>query len=1223
MEDVVKLFTKKFCSSLLVFLFVSSSVVISQNHPYLSAPVNGSTWEMMTPTLYWWYVPTPYSAGPFNFKVEVSQSSTDFTSAHLLINQSVTSGAVGSYTISSLVGLIPGVTYYWRIGVNSNYSDVWSFSLYNIGGITNYLIIATADSNGTITPSGSITVAKNSSKTFNIAPNNGYIISGLRVDNISVSPVNSFSFSNITSDHTINAAFTRAVTVPAYDTTFVNYNTGNDANGNGTRALPYKKIQRGLDRANAGGLVYVFNGNYAEDVVLTKPITVLGQTNPSTRSFIVRANNVKIKNFDVSQSSPGPGIQKVGLETYDYLKNLTLENISVYNNAEMGLLLENMDSITVKNCQFYGNAMGGIALINTNHIFMEDIGLEDNLRGFAAYTSTDINLTRLSSNDNGKAYLANLPDKNGITFSICNNLSLNAVTANENAEQGIKFEDCGGITLNNVSANKNTTDGLAFIVCNHIVYNTGTASSNGLTVDDNGIEFVACSNLEVTNVAANNNFNKGILFDYNYKGVYEWDPSTNLPTPLTTNFYGTSSQIVFTDVTADHNGNDGIYGIHLGYFTGKNLVLTNNGRGGLYLDAALHITLSDGKYDSNRSGLILAPTVNVHPIAPELSSDEITTFSFTGNVSLSNNTEYGILLTPALTTKITNPLFYGNFKIENNVLCGVRIYGKVTDPFYGGIFLKSTNNSSGFVITDNTTDQTEGIKISNSYFNGYTATNLPNTAAITLFAPIYAPASTAVNNVDARNNIFVGAANLTAVKTIIIDKDDNPSLGLVNVTGWTNGQPAINIGSASAYTGSLVTIPVVVNISGQPLSFTQLTGKIYFNELHLRYKYATYETGTIVHDADWAIIFDHSTASQLQFMTFGFNAVHATGILFYLTFEVVDNQVATEAVTGIASEWSINGGTTPFAINNGSVNYTSDAGTSLMKGDATMDFSVNIDDYWRILYHVNGNLLTGQALINADVNKDGRVDELDAADILGYINSGTWSNTALAGVGNLSMSAALIDRQGILSFPISLTNVNDIRSLQIEFTYDESKVDFRNYNQLIESSDIAVTAKNISTGVAKFIYTSAGKTKGNFIPAEVMFNVKSNSTANVINSTYSINGGAFQKGPVYGQLNVTGVEEAKNTIPDKFAVEQNYPNPFNPTTTIRYSLPTDGFVTVRIFDILGRNINTLLNRELKAGNYSAQWNGDNYSGAKVSSGTYFYQVKTGSNVITKKMVLIK
>ena len=167
--------------------------------------------------------------------------------------------------------------------------------------------------------------------------------------------------------------------------------------------------------------------------------------------------------------------------------------------------------------------------------------------------------------------------------------------------------------------------------------------------------------------------------------------------------------------------------------------------------------------------------------------------------------------------------------------------------------------------------------------------------------------------------------------------------------------------------------------------FSPPTGKIYFNELHLRYKYATYETGTIVHDADWAIIFDHSTASQLQFMTFGFNAVHATGILFYLTFEVVDNQVATEAVTGIASEWSINGGTTPFAINNGSVNYTSNAGTSLMKGDATMDFSVNIDDYWRILYHVNGNLLTGQALINADVNKDGRVDELDAADILGYL----------------------------------------------------------------------------------------------------------------------------------------------------------------------------------------------------------------------------------------------
>jgi hypothetical protein len=195
--------------------------------------------------------------------------------------------------------------------------------------------------------------------------------------------------------------------------------------------------------------------------------------------------------------------------------------------------------------------------------------------------------------------------------------------------------------------------------------------------------------------------------------------------------------------------------------------------------------------------------------------------------------------------------------------------------------------------------------------------------------------------------------------------------------------------------------------------------------------------------------------------------------------------------------------------------------------------------------------------------------------------------------------------------------------MQIEFTYDDSKVDFRNYNQLIESNDISVVGKNISAGVAKLIYTSAGKTKGNFIPAEVIFNVKGNPNSNIIKSTYSINGGVFKPGPDYGQLNINGVEEVENIIPDKFVVEQNYPNPFNPTTTIRYSLPVDGFVTVKIFDILGKNINTLLNKELKAGSYSTHWNGDNNFGSKVSSGIYFYQVRAGSNVVTKKMVMIK
>jgi len=102
---------------------------------------------------------------------------------------------------------------------------------------------------------------------------------------------------------------------------------------------------------------------------------------------------------------------------------------------------------------------------------------------------------------------------------------------------------------------------------------------------------------------------------------------------------------------------------------------------------------------------------------------------------------------------------------------------------------------------------------------------------------------------------------------------------------------------------------------------------------------------------------------------------------------------------------------------------------------------------------------------------------------------------------------------------------------------------------------------------------------------------------------------------------VTAVEE--NQIPTEFALEQNYPNPFNPSTVIKYSLPKNSFVTVKIYDMLGREIKTLVSKENAAGNYSVEWNGDDNFGNKVSTGAYIYRITAGDFVAVKKMLLIK
>ena len=97
-----------------------------------------------------------------------------------------------------------------------------------------------------------------------------------------------------------------------------------------------------------------------------------------------------------------------------------------------------------------------------------------------------------------------------------------------------------------------------------------------------------------------------------------------------------------------------------------------------------------------------------------------------------------------------------------------------------------------------------------------------------------------------------------------------------------------------------------------------------------------------------------------------------------------------------------------------------------------------------------------------------------------------------------------------------------------------------------------------------------------------------------------------------------GVEKYNSEIPTEFALNQNYPNPFNPSTIISYALPKQGLVTINIYNILGQKVSTLVNETQNAGNYQF-----NFDASNLSTGTYIYQIRTGSFVQSKKMLLIK
>ena len=104
---------------------------------------------------------------------------------------------------------------------------------------------------------------------------------------------------------------------------------------------------------------------------------------------------------------------------------------------------------------------------------------------------------------------------------------------------------------------------------------------------------------------------------------------------------------------------------------------------------------------------------------------------------------------------------------------------------------------------------------------------------------------------------------------------------------------------------------------------------------------------------------------------------------------------------------------------------------------------------------------------------------------------------------------------------------------------------------------------------------------------------------------------------------ITGIEKTDRVVLESFILSQNYPNPFNPQTTIEYSLTTASHVVLKIYNLRGQVIKTLVNEPQGTGMQTATWTGENGQGQKVSSGVYIYQIKVGDFITRKKMLLIK
>ncbi len=129
---------------------------------------------------------------------------------------------------------------------------------------------------------------------------------------------------------------------------------------------------------------------------------------------------------------------------------------------------------------------------------------------------------------------------------------------------------------------------------------------------------------------------------------------------------------------------------------------------------------------------------------------------------------------------------------------------------------------------------------------------------------------------------------------------------------------------------------------------------------------------------------------------------------------------------------------------------------------------------------------------------------------------------------------------------------------------------------------------------------------------------KSNSTTRNLIAIWGTFQGNNQRTGLQSISIATGIAEENGIIPKQYSLSQNYPNPFNPSTVIQYDLPKETFVTLKIYDVLGREVKTLVNEEKLAGSYKV-----NFDAAGLSSGIYLYRITAGKFIETKKLVLIR
>ncbi|MBI4552859.1 MAG: choice-of-anchor D domain-containing protein [Candidatus Latescibacteria bacterium] len=353
-------------------------------------------------------------------------------------------------------------------------------------------------------------------------------------------------------------------------------------------------------------------------------------------------------------------------------------------------------------------------------------------------------------------------------------------------------------------------------------------------------------------------------------------------------------------------------------------------------------------------------------------------------------------------------------------------------------------------------------------------------------------------------------------------------------------------------------------------------------------------------------------------------ALASDGILLKIRFRVSATANSNDSTPLTLSDVLFNENNPTAVITNGTFRVAAGA-----FGDITLDGSVSaLDASAALQTDVGLRSLTQEQTTTGDVSGNGAVTAFDAALILQFV-VGQISTFPVQGTSkplpdgrgpSVALPALRASPGDRVTVPVTLSEGRDVRAIGFTLRYDPAALRFVEVvrgslpagAQLVVHADPAGAVRVASAGTAPL--------PGSGELVQVVFDVVGapGARSSLSFDRFHANEAAVQTG--------TGEVVVQRVIPSAFALDQNVPNPFNPATAIRYALKERGHVTLRVYNLLGQVVTTLVDGPQEAGVYTARWNGRTTTGAALAGGVYFYQLQvTGREpfLATRKMILIK